>query len=161
MLIISIALLEAGHILASRARKISISSFSFDIFGARLDIDGGTWSGRDITIICLCGPLANIFTSLLAIMIFPPCELRETFVFASIALCALNMLPIESFDGYRIACAILERSMQPQRARCYEGFVICMYFYYMDVFAIYTFEGWLFPLAVYLFCVSVLKDIRK
>jgi hypothetical protein len=65
MLIIAIALHEAGHILASRARKISISSFSFDIFGARLDIDGGAWSGRDITIICLCGPLANIFTSLL------------------------------------------------------------------------------------------------
>ena len=110
---------ELGHLLAALRLNIPISSLTFELLGARININGQLCSYRDETLLCLAGPAANAvcgILSLISIAFFGEHELIAFFSVASFSLCFLNLLPIRSFDGGRVLGCILCRFSAPRCA---------------------------------------------
>ncbi len=104
------ALHELGHIFAARVRKIELSSLSLDIFGARIGTGARLNSYLDEIVLCAAGPISNFIFA--AAVLASPLRDNEYILFfaaSSIALGALNLLPIKSFDGGRILSCVLAR----------------------------------------------------
>ena len=109
--LLAAAMHEAAHIIAARARSVSLNSFDIGIFGARLGISKGIYSYTDEIIVCAAGPAVNLLAALL-LSIFKTLshlggEAMDIFILSSVSLCAINLLPIRSLDGGRILSAIL------------------------------------------------------
>ena len=105
------ALHELGHIFAARVRGVRLKNFDIGIFGARLTMSGGICSYLDEIIVCAAGPLVNLILAVISLIICNSCgrenELVSLFIFSSLSLGMINLLPIKSFDGGRILGAIL------------------------------------------------------
>ncbi|MBE6600113.1 MAG: hypothetical protein E7640_02750 [Ruminococcaceae bacterium] len=101
---------ELGHIIAAKARNIELSSLSLDLLGARIGTGTRLNSYFDEIVLCAAGPLTNFFFG--AAVLFSPLRTNEYTMFfaaSSIALGALNLLPIKTFDGGRILTCLLAR----------------------------------------------------
>ena len=105
----AVILHECGHILAAKCLRINLSECKIDIFGASLSPESNDFSYKDEIILCICGPLSNFFTSLIALpfLLSSNHEALLYFILASLSLAILNLLPIKGFDGGRICQAIL------------------------------------------------------
>ena len=109
---------ELGHIFAAKHLNINISECKIDIFGASLSPEFNNFSYKNEIVLCACGPLFNIFTSL-AIMPFWLLTKQEYllyFILSSLTLALLNLLPIKGFDGGRICQSILCLISEPHLA---------------------------------------------
>lgn len=94
---------ELGHIAAAKAAGIRIEGMHLGLLGARLSLSDGVISYGKEAAVALAGPGINIFCAMLFRMSFPAfCEF-------SLLLGVLNLLPIVSFDGYRILYCIISK----------------------------------------------------
>lgn len=106
---------ELGHIAMARLCHIHLRECKIGIYGAGLIPDGSLYSYGQEILLCLAGPLTNLLTMCLFLPIqfsFLE-EFRQGFLFASLALGLLNLLPIKGFDGGRVLHALLSLRMQP------------------------------------------------
>lgn len=98
---------ELGHIIAAKKMKININDFNFGVLGARLNISGDIYSYRKEIILAAAGPAINILSAFVVYLLFGG-ENSDIFIFFSVMLAFLNLLPIQTFDGGRILeCALL------------------------------------------------------
>ena len=134
------ALHELGHLLAALRLDIPISSLSFELLGARINVSGRLYSYKDEILLCLAGPAANAvcgILSFISIAFFGEHELLAFFAVASFSLCILNLLPIRSFDGGRILSCALCRFAAPGRAEAVMdvlSFICCFLLWCISVY---------------------------
>lgn len=156
------ALHELGHILAAKICKIELTSLSLDLFGARIDTGMRLCSYRDEIILCLSGPLVNILFSVVAFSISHYVFENEYIVFfaaASLALGALNLLPIKSFDGGRILTCLLDRILNiytSERILTLLSFMCCFSLWCFSVYLMITVGS---SLSLFVFSVSLFSKI--
>lgn len=99
---------ELGHIIAALLLHMRLDSFSLGLLGARLGLSLPLYSYRKELLLSLSGPLQNIITGGAALYIFSRSGNAVALYFgvASMFLAALNLLPVQSFDGGRIFLCI-------------------------------------------------------
>jgi Zn-dependent protease len=98
-LLLCLLLHEVGHILGAVALKVPVREFGISVHGA-YTIRAHGLRGRDDALISLAGPLTNL--ALAFPSLFLP-HIGIQIACCNIALCVLNLLPIPSSDGLRIA----------------------------------------------------------
>lgn len=101
-LLLSLLLHEVGHILGATALRVPVREFGISSYGAYVIRARGD-CGRDDALISLSGPLMNL------VLICPSLFLSHIGVqiaYCNLALCVLNLVPIPSSDGLRIARSI-------------------------------------------------------
>jgi stage IV sporulation protein FB len=109
---------ELGHVAMARLCRIQLRECKIGIFGAGLVPDGSLYSYGQEILLCLAGPLCNLTCASLGLWLLPRYSAFGTpFVFASLALGLLNLLPIQGFDGGRILHALLSLLLPPHTAR--------------------------------------------
>ena len=94
---------EAGHLLAAFLLKIPIASFRFDVLGARLDVGGRLIGYREEWLLCAAGPLFNLLLSAAVVPLWHLSFFFYALSCSSLLLGFLNLLPVASFDGGRMA----------------------------------------------------------
>lgn len=104
---------ELGHVLAARLCHIPLQSCSVGLFGAGLSPQCGFYSSRQELLLCLSGPLVNLLSGSLSLLL-PPSQPRLDFAAASLFLGFLNLLPVQSFDGGRILLLLLSLRLSPR-----------------------------------------------
>lgn len=111
--LIAAAIHELGHILCARICGVRLSSFELGIFGARISTEGALYSYSTEIAISAAGPIFNLICADLVAII---CKLSgisssipDIFIFSSVALGVINLMPIRSFDGGRIFSALLSK----------------------------------------------------
>lgn len=114
----AILLHEAGHILTARLCGVRMSGLRIDLFGARLKLTG-MMSYRREAAIAAAGPAVNLLSA--AVILLPLYgagaegiasylaggEAGGIFALSSVALAAINLLPVRSLDGGRILRCVL------------------------------------------------------
>ncbi len=99
---------ELGHILMAKACGIRLCKCTIGLYGAGLVPEECLYSyGKEI-LLCLAGPLVNLFLGSTGLLLSRdyPSELLTYFVLSSFLLGGLNLLPIKDFDGGRILSAL-------------------------------------------------------
>jgi len=107
---------ETGHLVASKLFNINIAEFKFEYFCARLVVKNNMSYIQEI-LLCLFGPLFNIGTALIAILMIRSFNLNDRYLLfftnVSLFLGILNILPVRTFDGGKILEAILNIKYLP------------------------------------------------
>ncbi len=113
------ALHEFGHIAAARLLGVRLSGLSLDLLGARLDTGHRLISYGDELRLAAAGPFVNLacFIAAYPLALTAPTSFAKAFTAASAGLCALNLLPVESFDGGRILSCVISQIFGPDPAR--------------------------------------------
>ena len=106
---------ELGHVGMAALCGIRLRECQIGIYGAGLVPDGGVYSYAQEIALCLAGPLVNLLSASVGLHL-PDGAFRQGFLFSSLALGLLNLLPIRGFDGGRILSALLLRFWQPRTA---------------------------------------------
>jgi Zn-dependent protease len=99
VLLLSLLLHEVGHILCATALKVPVREFGIAVHGAYI-IRARSLRSRDDALISLAGPVMNLV--LVAPSFFLP-HIGIQIAYCNLTLCVLNLLPIPSSDGLRIA----------------------------------------------------------
>ena len=156
------ALHESAHIIAAKARKIKLNDLNIGILGARLSMPHSICSYKDEIIICIAGPLINIFSVVIALLIKSRLDfggdLYEHFILSSLALGVLNLLPIKTFDGGRILFAFTSYLSSPKIA---EG--VLSVFSFVSLFVLWAISVYLIlktssSLSLFVFSVSLFAN---
>ena len=117
-MILAIILHECGHILAARLCGIKLRECRIGLFSAGLFPKDSIFSYKKEIFLCFAGPAVNFITSLpLIFFIHENTAFLQYFVFSSIALGILNLIPIADFDGGRILRAFLYILVEERYAR--------------------------------------------
>jgi Zn-dependent protease len=98
LLLASLLLHEAGHMLAAALLKVPVREFGLELRGAYVRRAHAT-RRRDEILIAASGPLMNLL--LIVPLLFVP-RLGPQLATCNLLLCVINLLPIPSSDGMRI-----------------------------------------------------------
>ena len=153
----AILLHECGHLLAARLCQVKTSGFFVDSLGARLTLSGIALSYPVELIISSAGPLANLLS--LPISLLLKGDNAAFFVSVSLALALLNLLPIKGFDGGRIfycLTALFTDSVRAER--------LCVLLSFFSLFVLWCVSVYLMmktgaDLSLFLFSISVFTRI--
>ncbi|MBE6529102.1 MAG: hypothetical protein E7680_00650 [Ruminococcaceae bacterium] len=104
-LISAVSIHEAGHLLAAWILKIRVEKIEFGLLGARIGIVG-LQSYRDEGLLAAAGPAASFLCAALTFP-FSAVGFFSQISALSLILGILNLLPIQTFDGGRIADCLL------------------------------------------------------
>ena len=106
---VSVTIHESGHLIAAKILNIDLTECKIDIFGAALSPALCDFSYKDEIFLCICGPAANFFTSVVCVPLyhFTDCDFLLYFILSSFSLAILNLLPVKDFDGGRIFNSLL------------------------------------------------------
>lgn len=112
---------EGGHYLAALTCGAKVKGLRMDLLGARMEVDGLLSYGKEL-FIAAGGPLVNFVTAALAYLLvsrglLPDGEGAALFIWASVGLGVLNLLPVGTMDGGRILSAALSGLFSPRAAR--------------------------------------------
>ncbi len=111
---------ELGHYFVARKLGYRLNSFYIAPYGVNLNYKEKIFSYKDEILIALAGPIVNIFLSILCVAlwwIFPQLYHNfHEFVFESMILALVNLLPCYPLDGGRIFVGILSNNMPRKKA---------------------------------------------
>jgi len=99
VLLLCLLLHEFGHILGAAALGVPVREFGISVYGAYIIRARGNCS-RDDALVSLAGPLMNL-ALVVPSLLLPHIGIQ--IAFCNISLCVMNLLPIPSSDGLRIA----------------------------------------------------------
>ena len=101
------AIHECGHLAAAKLFSIDLTHIRLDVLGARLTTTGKLYAYPALACLCLGGPLVNLLCFFIALPFTQHSVWISEFCLASIALCVLNLIPIQGFDGGRVVQGLL------------------------------------------------------
>lgn len=111
---------ELGHYFVAKKLGYRLNSFYIAPYGVNLNYKEKIFSYKDEILIALAGPIVNIFLSILCVAlwwIFPQLYHNfHEFVFESMILALVNLLPCYPLDGGRIFVGILSNNMPRKKA---------------------------------------------
>ena len=154
---------ELGHVACARMRHVRLESLDIGIFGARINLDPAIYSYSDEIAVCLGGPAINLITADAAAIAAKLFDIHSDglyfFIFASLSLAIINLLPIKSFDGGRILFAHLAKRHSLETAE-----QIISVSSFISLFLIWAFSLYLLlktsaSLSLFVFSVSVFATI--
>lgn len=160
--LLSAGIHELGHIFAiyKITGKYSMKS---NFSGFRLSAERHLSYNEEL-IIALCGPMANLFVFILLLPFFKFGDESyiATFGILNLFTALSNLLPIESYDGYRIAeCLILKFSHGNMLLFVLHkiSFFFLVTFSFISLYLIKTFDGgyWIF----FIFVTILIKNIKN
>lgn len=98
---------------------------------------------KDISLVGLAGPIANIILAILISLIiktkitFLPVQILEQFMVLNLVLATFNLIPIPPLDGSRVAMGLLPSRLAYQYMRLEPfGFIIIVVMMYLGVFRV-------------------------
>lgn len=94
---------EMGHLLAARWMKIPLSAVRIDLLGARIAVSHRLISYGKEWLLCAAGPLFSLLLSAAAVPLWLCFDFFYVLSCTSLLLGFLNLLPVASFDGGRMA----------------------------------------------------------
>ncbi len=100
---------ELGHVVAARLLNIPLRELRLSALGARLVLRKGLISYGEEWALCAAGPIFSLMGAAIAMLLRETLPSAELFATVSLFLGVLNLLPIRSFDGGRMADALLHR----------------------------------------------------
>lgn len=154
---------ELGHVACAKLRRVRLESLDIGIFGARINLDPAIYSYSDEIAVCIGGPLVNLISADILAIIARLFDIESEgvyfFIFASLSLALINLLPIKSFDGGRILQALLAKRYSLDTA---ERIVAVSSF--VSLFLLWTLSLYLLlrtsaSLSLFIFSVSVFATI--
>lgn len=106
---------ELGHILMAHALGIRLRECTVGIYGAGLRPVDGMYSYSQEILLCIAGPLANLFLGSVGLLLGLriSSEFLSHFTLSSFVLAGMNLLPIRDFDGGRILLSLLSLLFGP------------------------------------------------
>ena len=106
-LLLAVAVHEVGHLTAARALRIPVSALRLGFLGARIETGAALLSYGDEWLLAAAGPIASFAGAVAAAPFRNSSEFAARVCAVSLLLGALNLLPVETFDGGRmIQCAL-------------------------------------------------------
>lgn len=105
---------ETGHVVAARLLHLPLRELRLSALGARLVLKGSLLSYGEEWALCAAGPIFSLMGAAIAMLLRTAFPSAELFAMVSLFLGVLNLLPIRSFDGGRMADALLHRLL-PER----------------------------------------------
>ena len=100
---------ELGHLVAARLLNIPLRELHLSSLGARLVLKGRMISYGEEWALSAAGPIFSLMGAAVAFLLRERLPFAELFAMASLFLGVLNLLPVRSFDGGRMADALLHR----------------------------------------------------
>ncbi len=100
---------ELGHVVAACLLRIPLRELRLSSLGARLVLKGRMISYGEEWALCAAGPIFSLMGAAIAFLLREKLPFMELFSVASLFLGVLNLLPVRSFDGGRMADAVLHR----------------------------------------------------
>ncbi|MBQ7348049.1 MAG: site-2 protease family protein [Clostridia bacterium] len=93
---------ECGHLAAAKLLHIPLGGLRMSFLGARLEISGRMLSYGEEWLLCAAGPMTSLLAAAVAAPLWQYSTGAQVFSCASLVLGALNLLPIQTFDGGRM-----------------------------------------------------------
>ena len=150
---------ELSHLGAARLLLCKTDAPTPHISGFRIKTKTPTSYKSEILILA-AGPLSNILISVIIFLLPVGCGYLDVLAFVSLATGLSNLLPVEGYDGYGIARALLLYVGKEDYVRRLEGasFAFCIL---MTFFSLYLLDKsnsgyWLFAI----FFISAVKNIH-
>ena len=155
----SVIIHEAGHVAMARLLGIRLYELRLGIFGAALSPQNLLYSYKDEIALCLGGPLFNFASAAFIGVVFTNTELFELFVASSLALGALNMLPIIGFDGGRILYALICATASVRTAEIISKLISFIFIFVIWSFSVYLLLRTGASVGAYVFSISLFAKI--
>jgi Zn-dependent protease len=147
---------ELGHIGAASLCGIHLRECQIGIYGAGLVPDGNVYSYGQEIFLCLCGPLVNFICASVGIWFLQgESAFWEGFVFSSLALGVLNLLPIQGFDGARILNALLSKICLPRVTERITSVLSFLFVFLLWCCSIYLLLRFAASLSLFIFSLSL------
>lgn len=106
VLLLAATVHEIGHLTAARIRNVPVSALRIELLGARIETGGGLLSYGSEWLLAAAGPVASFAGAAIAVPFRNGSEFAARFCAVSLLLGTLNLLPVGTFDGGRMAqCA--------------------------------------------------------
>ena len=137
-LALAVALHEAGHFAAARLLRVKVARFRFGLLGARIEVGGMLSYGRE-ALLAAAGPAASFLGAGAAAFAMGRCGFLREFCAVSLLLGTLNLLPVRTFDGGRMAFCLLSRlrgeeiaeSVLQKSSFCFLTLLWCLSVYFL------------------------------
>lgn len=156
---------EIGHLAALKACKVTVGSFSLNLFGAEIKrTDSVTTGYLKDAFISFGGPAVNLLIFIMfrvLYLIYPAAEIK-TVSLINIYIAIFNLLPLSSFDGGLILCALLSRAFGEKASHKIStlfSYAVCMPFIVLSVAVFIKNHGNIYPavISIYLLLTLVFK----
>ena len=151
---------ELAHVSVARMLGTKLTKLKLGIFGASLSMDSTSTSYKNEILICLAGPMANLLSAaILVSFLKSSSEFTDMFLYASLFLGLLNLLPISDFDGGRILfCTVAEYGSPSLASRVLKtaSFLLLFLLWTLSVYLILRLGA---SLSLFVFCASVFCKI--
>jgi Zn-dependent protease len=135
-----------------------MSEMRLSILGASLCPSESLFSYVDEILLCAGGPAFNFASAALAVHLLG-FHSDSLFVLSSIALGALNLLPVSGFDGGRISSALLNMMFSERIARTILHILSFSVLFVLWCFSLYLLLRSCASLSLFVFCLSVFAKI--
>ena len=145
---------ELGHLLAARILGIGFREFRVGLYGAGLEPSGELFSYGQEILLCLAGPLTNLTLALLLWKMPHPLFVSH-FIFSSLALGILNLLPIRGFDGGRTLQALLLFFFPPRTVRGILNLLSFLFVFLLWSFSVFCLLRIAATLSLFIFSLSL------
>ncbi len=104
---------EAGHLICMKLVGCRVKGISFGVYGMRIDSDANiSLSAVKEGVVALGGPIVNIILAISGAV-----AENKTLAAANMVIAVLNLLPIESTDGYTALSAVLEFRFEEEKIK--------------------------------------------
>ena len=98
---------EIGHLLAARVLGVSVSALRIGLLGARIEVRGDLLSYGSEWLLAAAGPFASFACACVTAPFRNVSDFAMRICAISLLLGALNLLPVDTFDGGRMTrCAL-------------------------------------------------------
>jgi stage IV sporulation protein FB len=152
---------ELGHILMAKALGIHLRECTVGIYGAGLrPVDGMYSYGQEI-LLCIAGPLVNLFLGSVGLLLglrFPS-EFLSHFTISSFVLAGMNLLPIRDFDGGRILSVILSQHFSPRTVSLLLSCLSFIFIFFLWSLSVYFLLRCSASLSLFIFSISLFLRI--
>ena len=127
---------ELGHIITASVLHLPLGGMRLDILGARIST-AVSISYFDEWMLSAGGPAFNLIT---AACLMPLCESSEwisLFIYSSLGLATLNLLPVDTFDGGRMLFCFLSSFTDGELPRRAVRFLSFFFVFLMWLISVY------------------------
>lgn len=160
LLLLAIALHEAGHLLYLAFSQTPVRSITLSLRGVLMDVTPGALSPRQEILLNIAGPLMNILSAALSILLFEGMD-STRFTAVSLAVGAVNLIPFGNTDGaVALESALIGKEHTTAAkitaaVRLFLGFALLI-----SIAAAWIASGWrwYYLLGVYYFAVSLVEE---
>lgn len=102
---------ECGHLLAAKLMHVPLRAMRLDMLGARIEVREKLLSYGQEWLLAAAGPIFSLLGSAVAAPLWQTSYFARAFSAASLLLGLLNLLPVKTFDGGRMAEVFLCRTV--------------------------------------------------